>query len=393
MHALQSKLNTFQGLLPVDFLSRRDFIGIRINEDGSEITVVVATDVGKVAIFEGELAASAPVTEFLKREGISLHVAAEETPTPFTIAAGTPGFGQGLGGYGTLGWFIFLDNELVCLSNHHVFCANGDETPLGTMVYAGFPYANGTIPIGSLSAFDILGTQEKRLFDLALASISDRSLIDGSFAACNNGTKYRYPQRLGTDAELTSTATYYTVGAKDPICSEGKFRGITSSKVGLYPGNKEYYFVEQLLFDPISSPGDSGSIIVNKQTNHVLGLVFAGVPGVRTLANPLYRKGWTYSGTKVYDDVEIPSFLTTKLSSSISDALDTIPDLKETRLPPFFTAGNYFLKGSCMTFQDFLIQNPYNCQVVQPFGNWVEIRTNNDAHGWLHAPTGIVYPF
>src|SRR5271166_6112155 len=43
---------------------------------------------------------------------------------------GDPASGNPANYYGTLGWNIYLNGVLVCLSNWHVFCAQGNGTPI-----------------------------------------------------------------------------------------------------------------------------------------------------------------------------------------------------------------------------------------------------------------------
>lgn len=400
MHAVAKKLRAFTDALPQTLLSDEDYVGTRIDETGTVVTVVTASTTRGTQL-QSTLANLPSIVAVLQQEGLSLDFSTELPPSPQAAAAGSAGYGSGLQGYGTLGWFIILDGTLICISNHHVFCANGDETPIGTSVYAGFP--NSGVRIGSLNYFDPLATANPRLFDFATAAIDDPSLVAAAFSACADGSTFPYPRRFGFDSDLSPTSVYATVGARPPTCATGKFRGLTSTRVGPYPGNRSYFFVEQLLFDPISNPGDSGSIVFERNSGRVLGLIFAGVDGVRSIANPLYRKGWTYLGTRAMSDFELPVF-TSEPSQSRGDlqAMDAPPDLSSSPLPPIFQAGKNVASKSVSEWlrsYEIVDEGPI---VVQPFGQWVHVRITvsslpyripRQANAWLYVPTGLVYPF
>lgn len=370
MEGLSKKLAAVEAAIGRGVWLDNDFVGIRIDETGKLLTLVVQS-AGRATSLEAELRQNTALAAVLASESLNMQVIAEPPPTITAIAAGTAGYGQGLAGYGTLGWFIYLDQVLVAISNHHVLCANGDATPICTPVYSG----NGA-RIGRLHAFDNLSIASPRLFDFALAAIDDASLVLPQFAQCESGSTYPYPMRLGLSENLTQSQTYYTVGARPPRCAEGRFRGLTTSKVGPYSNGRHYVFTDQLLFDPITAPGDSGSIVVDRQTNRVLGLVFAGLEGVRSLANPLYRKGWTYSGSRALDDFEIPSFETTSSRplSAEANTMADFPSQEEPKLPPIFQAGRAFRSWSSFAALQESIQrggsNTWveSATVIQPQG-------------------------
>jgi hypothetical protein len=404
MDTLQKKLSAVEAALGRDVWVDPDFVGIRIDETGSTLTFVVRTT-GRSTTFSQEVAGSSALQAVLRAESLSSQIVVETMPTPSGAKAGSGGYGQGLPGYGTLGWFIVLDGVLVAVSNHHVLCANGDDTPMGTPV---FSLSQGRI--GQLYDFDPLSTASPRLFDFALAEISSPSSVEPVFAACESGQVYRYPMRLGLSENLGATQTYYTVGARAPTCAEGRFKGVTTTKVGPYTDGRDYVFNDQLLFDPISSPGDSGSIVVEKHSNRVVGLIFAGRTGVLSLANPLYRKGWTFLGSRAVDQLEVPVFATAnKIKSQDVGAMTGFPDQGSSTLPPIFQAGRGF--NSWSSFAEFSAVfgrsgNTWieSASVVQPLGEWVEIKIKigrngnnfpvfpgNGSNFWVHTATGVIY--
>lgn len=393
MNELSRKLQEFQSILPAEVFIDPQFIGYRINEQGTELTIVWASaPVAKDR--EAFLHASAEVAAFLQRESLALTSLVEDAPRAQAVAAGTSGFGQGLNGWGTLGWFIYLDDQLVCVSNHHVLCAAGDQSRIGTPVYSGS--LGQATKLGYLYEFDPIESASPRLFDFALAAVDSPSLVSSMFAACDNGDVHPYPKRLGFTENITGSGTYTKVGARSPVCAEGRFRGLTSTYV-TYANGKKYFFVEQLLLDPISRPGDSGSIVVHSQTNSVIGLIFAGNEGVSSLANPLYRKGWTYVGTRAVDNFELPMFASAKTRAKLF-AADLRPSLGPSQLPPIFQPGRSLQTPLAMS--DWLrSRNASSPEVIQPYGDWVEIRAQVanpygpvNISGWLNANTGLIYP-
>lgn len=50
-----------------------------------------------------------------------------------------------------------------------------------------------------------------------------------------------------------------------------------------------YKFCDQILFTPAAQPGDSGSLLINADTNRATGLVFARIGTTYGLANPIGR--------------------------------------------------------------------------------------------------------
>jgi hypothetical protein len=89
---------------------------------------------------------------------------------------------------------------------------------------------------------------------------------------------------------------FYTVGARPPFCQTGRSIGIGNTWV-IYSSDYRHFFRNQLLFVSFTLPGDSGSVVVHRDTNEVWGLVFAG-SSERTIANPIYQKAWQTVGTK-----------------------------------------------------------------------------------------------
>jgi hypothetical protein len=119
----------------------------------------------------------------------------------------------------------------------------------------------------------------------------------------------------------------------------------------------------QLVFKPMSDPGDSGSIIVKEKDNTVVGLLFAGSKDM-TLANPLYKIGWSYIGTlkldsgaevPVYDDCNSVVPTRPYEITNSTDSRDVATRANE-QYQSSFTEGLYFL-GVAQQVEEMYMQN------------------------------------
>jgi hypothetical protein len=219
---------------------------------------------------------------------------------------------------GTGGWSFFLDlgggfMPLVCISNWHVFCqVNGNNTQIG-------------IPIGlngfNASLFAFNNVEENRLndWDFALARYEKNDDCAKQMRVCNDGKRYPHPKTLSTNVALNDGATYHKVGNGNSgiVCDQGQLREFgdyqASTSIGSDIGiKKNYLFKNQLLFDDISTPGDSGSVIVRNSDNTVTGLLSASPPGTgtnqRLMANPLYSRPWKPKGFVSSEGLTLPIF-------------------------------------------------------------------------------------
>lgn len=186
--------------------------------------------------------------------------------------------------YGTLGWFFFLDDQLMCISNHHVYCqASGGAR---TAVYDEENINSASNPrtpiIGRVAvceAFDPTAA----LYDCALIEIDPAARLSGKF----RDPGYSYPMQLGSAGDIKADAHYFMIGAEP-----GKFAR-TFAGVGSYKNDASVLFVEQLYFTPAGHRGDSGAVIVT--SGSVVGLYHAhlNVGSLSySIASPLYRKQW-----------------------------------------------------------------------------------------------------
>jgi transposase InsO family protein len=171
----------------------------------------------------------------------------------------------------------------------HVLCALGNSTPTGT------PVLLDGIGEAELFAFQPL-QPTGNVWDFALAEFSDPDHAEGQFTACADGSVNPYPSRLTPASEVQPGANhvYTKVGAKSPTCRSGHLTGVGDVLVKYGDGNR--WFTGQLILSAMTSPGDSGSLLVHQASQTATGLVFAGDEGVRTIANPLFKIGWRSIG-------------------------------------------------------------------------------------------------
>lgn len=219
--------------------------------------------------------------------------------------AGENAFGDGLVGSGTLGWNLVLDGAVVALSNWHVFCPNGNDTQLGLDVFLDGAHE------ADLSVFQPV----RRLgntWDYALATYTNPALALAQMRGCDDdaGTVHPYPMALSDPRSVTvgDGKKYRKVGDRSPLCRTGTLDGVGSFWVD-YGAHGQSAFDNQLIFSKMSDPGDSGSVIVRLSDNTVTGLNFAG-DDHETDANPLFRAGWSFLGTRrlIKGGPDIPEF-------------------------------------------------------------------------------------
>lgn len=213
---------------------------------------------------------------------------------------GDSAHGDGLPGSGTLGWNIILNGKVVCLSNWHVFCANGNDTPIGWDLFL-----DGRRE-ATLYAFQQL-TISDNTWDYALGEYINTADALDHMRLCEDGSEIAYPQALSPSARFG--ATYSKVGDRPPTCRSGTLVGVGDRAINYHDGITRY-FKRQLIFSKMTDPGDSGAMIICESDNTVTGLNFAGNDS-ETIANPLYLAPWKSLGISAvpgYERLYLPSF-------------------------------------------------------------------------------------
>lgn len=329
MAELLRKLRLLEKAVPEDIRNDTNYSGIRIDETGR--TVAPAKSAFTIGFPKTGTQADAVDTRLIQSPRFQLAMAeAEVTPAEYfdpayltklqhRCSAGDAGYStsrpddnpRDCGNAGTLGWFFFLDGVPVCVGSYHVFCPEGDATPLeSTAVFrCGLREPSGArgIPIGSLLQFDKANSSITRIFDCALIRISDVHLLTGEFAPirCTDGSNLvrPYPMTLANESVIAGGESFYSVGQLTRTCATSSFQGVGSRKA---EGQMLY---EQLFFAKFTQEGDSGAVIVHEKSNSVVGLVWA-IDSKYTIANPLYRKPWHCCGKRTVDGVTLPEFQT-----------------------------------------------------------------------------------
>jgi len=215
---------------------------------------------------------------------------------------------------GTLGAFVKRGDDILLLSNNHVF-ANSNEAAIGDAIfqpgridggreedtvaslldYVPISFSGDTVPIcpiaGSIEKVlnkigQLLGSSHK--FSLSKeAEPGDPNLVD-----CAIATPIKFE-----DMELMILEIGYVKGVSEPtlgtpIQKSGRTTGYTQGVViqlhvtaQVNYGGPIALFEDQIMSGPMSDGGDSGSLVLDMDNNAV-GLLFAGSDNT-TLSNPI----------------------------------------------------------------------------------------------------------
>jgi hypothetical protein len=281
---------------------------LAIVEDKGEVVLEIGVEDGFVGILaelpkEFKFALGATVTNFQvrvvkqgktypsgSRKQIESPERASTAKVPTLIRAGDNAYGQGMGP-GTAGWFYISESDpdsVLCLSNWHVLCANGNASDRHSQkcYVAGQPAA---------VLYDFMEITAVNRFDVAQARIKDEYLefIEAKMVQCTSGEEFPYPEQWTRPQDVRIGARVHKVGARTN-CTRSQIRGFGETEV-----EGVGYFHSQILFDGnFSNRGDSGSIVILDSDNSVLGLIFAGTHGVRSWANPIYLANLYFAGTR-----------------------------------------------------------------------------------------------
>jgi hypothetical protein len=267
----------------------------------------------KVFVFDKEDVHAATTEAFLREpyqgveidvEHLPVQVAFDKAKAPKPAAADNPAQHQQrrrpvvggveigpLGGnfVGTLGCFVRRgpgdDGPLFVLSNNHVL-ADVNRFPLGTRFTQPFS-ADPADVIAALSDFEPIhfpspGSQPRNVIDAAIASVTTDQVTLGKLL---NISKYT-PQLLAPRPGMKVIKSGRTTGV-----TKGTIRAIRVRGVQVNYGTRQNPIIAT--FDnaititgtggAFSSPGDSGSVILDKASGRPVALLFAG-DGVTTTA-------------------------------------------------------------------------------------------------------------
>lgn len=400
-HNMFRKLHAFERAFK-DIQGHPDFFGVELSVDGKTLYLICRPGSELAKSLRAKILSRTAVDEQTQYQVNEVSVV-EQNPYEIhqaspLVEGGTEGWGQGLQGVGTIGWSIILDEEPVMISNSHVFCPRGNDTPLGTPIMA--TGATGTGSVGRL-AYCYPMTQSNNLWDLAIAKYLPSVMPSGQMRSCEDGSRLPYPMKLGFTDDLFSGDTHWTIGSTSPICSNGKLVTVGSATVDYGEGVLRQ-FKDQLIFEKISQGGDSGSIVINERTRQVIGLLFAGSKEGQerkvSLANPLYRKEWSYEGTRTVGTSVLPVFRS--LNKEAHLIYKQAGAQKGLAYPPAFATGKV-----CTPYNITEVSKSRNMdafEIQKPFSeDWIEVVfhaafnglnvVKDRLSGWLHIPSGLLY--
>lgn len=191
---------------------------------------------------------------------------------------------------GSLGCFVQkISNgikQVFVLSNNHVL-ADTNKLPIGTLIVQPGPEvapATSTDAFAALSAFIPIQFPNGRLdpvvnaFDAAIAVVSDEKLIQtGKLLGIN-----KYDPAIGVAVPgMRVIKSGRTTGVTTGIVTATRVNGVqvnygssTAPRIATY--NDTIQIVSDTEGKPFSSPGDSGSVILNRANGQPVALLFAG---------------------------------------------------------------------------------------------------------------------
>ncbi|MEO3429216.1 hypothetical protein AAFN88_10190 [Pelagibius sp. CAU 1746] len=184
---------------------------------------------------------------------------------------------------GTPGNPVGMPQHYYILSNNHVLANSNNATPGDAILQPG-PFDGGVDPtdrIAALSRFIPI------TFDPPVPRPLHRNLIDAAVAEGQfhdlkreihwvghlRGWRPRAQVQVGTVLQKTGRTTNYTTG---------RITAVNATVDVNYGGGKVARFRDQILTTPMSSGGDSGSLVADRN-NFAVGLLFAGSPQVTIL--------------------------------------------------------------------------------------------------------------
>jgi hypothetical protein len=204
------------------------------------------------------------------------------TPTPgSSIRVDTKAPNVNSGATGTLGMVVSYANERYILGCNHVLAVNGRvlEDPDAKIVSAVF--AGDEPPIANVDPHYVPIRSGDNIVDCALAHVNERNQVSAAFPAAFGDLKPRPkdPQpRMRVKKLGAATLTTYGTIAESSIDLDVNFDFGT------------YRFVNQIVvegdLEEFATAGDSGSIIVDEESQQPVGMVFAA-SGKHAIACPL----------------------------------------------------------------------------------------------------------
>lgn len=174
---------------------------------------------------------------------------------------------------GTLGALVRKSGKLFILSNSHVLARSGKGKVGDDIFFPGERDTSGELQkVGELSKIFPFkkGDDFLNKMDVALAKVDGELDDDLDFSI--RGTKLP----LATIAPVRDMKVL--IRGRTSGDSEGKIDDVNFSTVIDYDGVGPVGFLNQVKCSRYSKPGDSGAIVVDKESGKIVGLHFAGSP-------------------------------------------------------------------------------------------------------------------
>lgn len=190
--------------------------------------------------------------------------------------------GHNRGAAGTFGAVVYdaQTNEPLILSNNHVIANTSMTTNQlaninDAIVQPAHLDGNNSV-IGSLAKYAALYPfPQPNTVDCALAKPANASMIDPDIVEIGK-VKGVADAVIGMSVKKSGRTTGLTTG---------KIRALNATIDVNYGENRTIRFEKQIVTTKMSDPGDSGSLVLDRN-NHAVGLLFAG-SNVSTIVNPI----------------------------------------------------------------------------------------------------------
>lgn len=265
--------------------AQTEFIDQYLETDTVQGVGITETDDGNCALYvlTGEIW---PAT-FLMEEFNGVPLVIVESP-PIEAEANTSRMRPVLGGIsggspsatGTLGVLVYQANQPVILSNNHVLADSNDGTIGQAIIQPGKADGGrvGADTVGFLLDFERIYWQPKykNYIDAAIAKLSDNSIMSPEIYQIGQANG-EVEARVGQEVRKSGRTTGLNTGAVQAIHSVVEV---------YYSQTDKATFHDQIIFGPISKPGDSGSLILEKNSQKAVALLFAGSDKI-TIGNPI----------------------------------------------------------------------------------------------------------
>lgn len=184
---------------------------------------------------------------------------------------------------GTSGYVVTDGTDSYILSNNHVL-AGENLLPLGTSIVQpsildrGSPLTDVVAKLSKFTPiqFSTATSSPTNYVDCAIAKVTSLNLISNRIFNIGVISGINTKPRLNTKVEKSGRTTGYTTGI---------IKALNSTVLVNYSGGKSAIFKNQIVTSVMSSPGDSGSLLVDSK-KLAIGLLFAGST-TATIYNPI----------------------------------------------------------------------------------------------------------